>query len=131
MLTCMLLLYSSGKIKPYLNNNGNPLPGSIAEKTFVIGYALSAISKPMMAILVYPLWIFFARTIDRFGKGIRTGAIDAILSDEATAITKGKIFGFHRSMDTFVAVLGPSLALLYLYYYPQTPQSATIFPSLI
>lgn len=84
-----------------------------------IGYAFSAISKPMMAVFIYPLWIFFARTIDRFGKGIRTGARDAILSDEATAATKGKVFGFHRSMDTLGAAIGPSLALLYLYYYPQ------------
>jgi len=84
-----------------------------------IGYAFSTLSKPMMAISIFPLWIFFARTIDRFGKGIRTGARDAILSDEATPETKGKVFGFHRSMDTLGAVLGPSLALIYLYYYPQ------------
>ncbi|MBC7587758.1 MAG: MFS transporter, partial [Chitinophagaceae bacterium] len=84
-----------------------------------IGYVFSAISKPMMAFFIYPLWIFFARTIDRFGKGIRTGARDAILSDEATPETKGKIFGFHRSMDTFGAVLGPAFALLYLYFNPQ------------
>ena len=84
-----------------------------------IGYAFSAVSKPMMAFFVFPLWIFFARTIDRFGKGIRTGARDAILSEEATAETKGKVFGFHRSMDTLGAVLGPSLALLYLYFYPE------------
>lgn len=84
-----------------------------------IGYAFSAISKPMMAAFIYPLWIFFARTVDRFGKGIRTGARDAILSDEATPQTKGKVFGFHRSMDTFGAVLGPAFALLYLYYHPQ------------
>lgn len=84
-----------------------------------IGYALSAVSKPMMAIFTFPLWIFFARTIDRFGKGIRTGARDALLSDEATPETKGKVFGFHRSMDTLGAVLGPALALLYLYYYPE------------
>lgn len=84
-----------------------------------MGYAFSAISKPMMAFFIYPLWIFFARTIDRFGKGIRTGARDALLSDEATPATKGKVFGFHRSMDTVGAVLGPSLALIYLYFYPQ------------
>lgn len=83
------------------------------------GYAMSAISKPMMAIFIFPVWVFFSRTIDRIGKGIRTGARDAILSDEATPETKGKIFGFHRSMDTFGAVLGPSLALTYLYYYPE------------
>lgn len=83
-----------------------------------LGYGLSAVSKPMMAAFVYPLWIFFARTVDRLGKGIRTGARDALLSDEATADTKGRVFGFHRSMDTLGAVLGPSLALLFLYYYP-------------
>ena len=90
-----------------------------------IGYAFSAISKPMMALFVYPLWIFFSRTIDRFGKGIRTGARDAILSDEATPQTKGKVFGFHRSMDTVGAVIGPSLALIYLYLYPK--QYKTLF----
>ncbi|MFE3872415.1 MFS transporter [Flavobacterium sp. ZS1P70] len=90
-----------------------------------LGYGFSAISKPMMAVFVFPLWIFFARAIDRFGKGIRTGARDAILSDEATAETKGKIFGFHRSMDTFGAVLGPVVALIYLHFYPQ--QYKTLF----
>ena len=84
-----------------------------------LGYTLSTISKPMMAMFTYPLWIFFARTIDRFGKGIRTGARDALLSDEATPETKGKVFGFHRSMDTMGAVIGPLFALLFLYFYPQ------------
>ena len=83
-----------------------------------LGYTLSAISKPMIVLFIYPIWIFFARTIDRFGKGIRTGARDALLSSEATPETKGKVFGFHRSMDTFGAVLGPVFALLFLYYYP-------------
>ena len=90
-----------------------------------LGYMFSAISKPMMAIFTYPLWIFFARTLDRFGKGIRTGARDAILSEQATPLTKGKVFGFHRSMDTLGAVLGPALALVYLYYYPE--QYTTLF----
>jgi len=83
-----------------------------------LGYTLSALSKPVMAAFVYPVWIFMARTIDRLGKGIRTGARDALLSDEATAATKARVFGFHRSMDTLGAVAGPSLALLYLYFHP-------------
>ncbi len=83
------------------------------------GYALSALSKPLLSFFVFPLWVFFCRTIDRIGKGIRTGARDAILSDETTPDNKGKIFGFHRSMDTLGAVLGPALALIYLYYHPQ------------
>jgi MFS family permease len=94
--------------------------GNLSDKTetrlpFIqMGYLFSAISKPMMALFTYPLWIFFARTIDRLGKGIRTGARDALLSDEATPDTKGRVFGFHRAMDTLGAVLGPSLALIYL-----------------
>jgi len=83
-----------------------------------LGYSLSAISKPLMILFVFPVWIFFVRTIDRFGKGLRTGARDAMLSDEATPLTKGKVFGFHRSMDTFGAVLGPIAALVFLYFRP-------------
>jgi len=83
------------------------------------GYLLSAISKPMMAAFVFPLWIFLARTVDRLGKGIRTGARDAILSAEATPETKGRVFGFHRGMDTLGAVLGPALALVFLWVWPQ------------
>ena len=104
---------SKGYFGKLSDNSGKRVP-------FVqLGYALSTISKPMMAVFTFPFWIFFARSIDRFGKGIRTGARDAILSAEATPETKGKVFGFHRSMDTFGAVLGPSLALIYLYCYPQ------------
>ena len=104
---------SKGYFGQLSDNSGKRVP-------FVqLGYALSTISKPMMAVFTFPLWIFFARAIDRFGKGIRTGARDAILSDEATPKTKGKIFGFHRSMDTIGAVIGPTLALVYLYFYPQ------------
>jgi MFS family permease len=83
-----------------------------------LGYFLSAISKPMMAIFTFPIWIFFARTIDRLGKGIRTSARDALLSQEATKATKARVFGFHRGMDTIGATLGPTAALLFLFFYP-------------
>lgn len=82
------------------------------------GYALSAISKPLFAITVRPVGVFFARTIDRVGKGIRTGARDALLSADASVATKARVFGFHRAMDTIGAVLGPLVALLYLSYHP-------------
>ena len=82
------------------------------------GYLFSAISKPMMAVFTWPLWIFFARTLDRLGKGIRTAARDALLSDEASRQTKGRVFSFHRSWDTVGACVGPILALILLYFYP-------------
>ena len=82
------------------------------------GYLFSAISKPLFAFFVYPLWIFFVRTIDRLGKGVRTAARDALLSQEATKETKARVFGFHRSLDTIGATIGPVIALLFLYFYP-------------
>ncbi|MFN4149933.1 MAG: MFS transporter [Candidatus Sericytochromatia bacterium] len=99
-----------------------------------LGYSLSALSKPMLALFSYPIWIFFSRSIDRLGKGIRTGARDAILSDESTKETKGEVFGFHRSMDTLGAVIGPSLALIYLYFYPNDYKTLffiSFFPGLL
>jgi MFS family permease len=82
------------------------------------GYALSAIAKPLMAVFAYPAWVLFVRIGDRLGKGLRTGARDAMLSDECSKENKGKVFGMHRSMDTVGAAIGPVLALLFLYYYP-------------
>jgi MFS family permease len=82
------------------------------------GYGLSAISKPIMAFFIWPWWIFSARTMDRLGKGIRTSSRDAMLSDEATPETKGRVFGFHRGMDTLGAAIGPAIALVFLFYNP-------------
>ncbi len=89
------------------------------------GYALSAVAKPLMVMMTYPLWVFFARTLDRFGKGIRTSARDAMLSDETMPEHKGKVFGFHRGADTLGAAIGPALALIFLYFYPE--QYAILF----
>ena len=98
------------------------------------GYALSVIAKPLMILFSNVIWVFFTRTLDRLGKGIRTGARDALLSEEATPQTKGRVFGFHRSMDTLGAVLGPAIALVYLYFNPgeyKTLFLITIIPGLL
>ena len=45
-----------------------------------LGYLLSAISKPLIATFTYPLWIFFVRTIDRLGKGVRTPVAGVVVT---------------------------------------------------
>jgi len=82
------------------------------------GYLLSALSKPMMGLLSLPLWVFFSRTLDRLGKGLRTAPRDALLAQQATPQTSARVFGFHRGMDTLGATIGPALALLLLWMYP-------------
>ncbi len=83
-----------------------------------LGYLLSALSKPMMAVSIIPLWVFFTRTVDRLGKGLRTASRDALLSQNATPQTKARVFGFHRSMDTLGAAIGPALAFALIYFFP-------------
>lgn len=83
-----------------------------------LGYGFSAFAKPLLAVFTFPLWIFMVRTIERLGKGIRTSARDAFLSDQTTPQYKGQVFGFHRAMDTLGASVGPVLALVFLLFYP-------------
>jgi MFS family permease len=82
------------------------------------GYILSGLSKPLLAVFTYPVWVLCVRVTDKLGKGLRTGARDAMLSSETTKEHKGKVFGLHRALDTAGAAIGPLLALLFLYYYP-------------
>lgn len=92
-----------------------------------VGYLLSAVAKPLIIAAANPLWVFFCRTADRLGKGIRTGARDALLSAETDAANKGKVFGFHRGMDTLGAAVGPALALLWLWQNPGSYHDLFLF----
>lgn len=92
-----------------------------------VGYALSALAKPFMILIPAGWWILLTRTLDRFGKGVRTASRDAMLSAESTPETKGRVFGFHRSMDTLGAAIGPAIALLFLWIYPYQYQYQWLF----
>ena len=90
-------------------------------KIFIVwGYTLSALSKPLMIVFPKFLWILGMRITDRLGKGIRTAPRDALLSDESEEKNKGKVFGFHKSMDSLGAALGPLLTLILLLLYHWT-----------
>ncbi|MFW9969166.1 MAG: MFS transporter [Candidatus Odinarchaeota archaeon] len=83
-------------------------------KPFVVaGYSISNLSKPFMAFS--PSWgyILGLKSIDRFGKGLRTSSRDTLISYYAKQ--QGKSFGVHRAMDTLGAVLGSFLAFLFLF----------------
>jgi MFS family permease len=84
------------------------------------GYALSAISKSMLALFTFPVWIFLSRTLDRMGKGVRTAARDALLADESAASNRGKVFGLNKAMDTLGAAAGVAFAAAYLYFFPES-----------
>ncbi len=106
----------AGISKGYFGN----LSDSIQKRAiFVrIGYTMSAIAKPLIALFTNPFWVFGVRTVERLGKGVRTSARDALLSDYTTPENKGRVFGFHRSMDTVGAAIGPIVALIFLSFLP-------------
>ncbi|MDX6593782.1 MAG: hypothetical protein QOJ13_2978 [Gaiellales bacterium] len=79
-----------------------------------IGYALSNIAKPLVALAPAWGWVLGARVLDRTGKGIRTAPRDALLRDSSEPGRSGATFGFHRFMDSLGAVIGPLLALALL-----------------
>jgi MFS family permease len=80
----------------------------------VFGYSISTLSRPMTALAANWHTILGARFIDRFGKGIRTAPRDAIIAESTDGAFLGRAFSFQRSMDTMGAVIGPSLAFLFL-----------------
>jgi MFS family permease len=83
----------------------------------VLGYSLSALSKPLPGLFPNTITVLFSRVTDRIGKGIRTSPRDALLGSYSDSSNSGSIFGFHRGMDTLGAVFGPLIALLLLNIY--------------
>ena len=84
-------------------------------RPFVVwGYSLSSFSKPLLFLAYSWPIVLLSRLIDRVGKGLRTSARDAMIADSTEPHYRGKAFGFHRSMDTLGACIGPLLALLFL-----------------
>jgi MFS family permease len=86
-------------------------------KPFVLaGYSFSTVSKILLSLAYSWPFVLFARFIDRFGKGVRTSARDALITESSNASARGKSFGFHRALDTLGAVVGPLIALLAIHY---------------
>jgi MFS family permease len=97
--------------------------GSISDGThnrtiFIrLGYGISAVAKPLIGFATTIATIFTYRFMDRIGKGLRGAPRDALLADESTPENRGKVFGFHRSIDTLGAVLGPIITLSLLFVF--------------
>lgn len=74
------------------------------------GYGLSSFFRPFIGLAhTWPAVLVF-RFIDRVGKGIRASPRDALIANVATPSNRGRLYGFHSSMDNAGALLGPFLA---------------------
>lgn len=78
------------------------------------GYGVAAFAKPLIAFATSWGHVLLARVLDRMGKGLRSAPRDALIAENCAPEQRGRAFGFHRSMDTLGAVVGPFLGYLFL-----------------
>lgn len=76
----------------------------------LMGYGLSALTKPLFALAPSVGWVFAARFADRIGKGIRGAPRDALIGDILPLPLRGAGYGLRQSLDTVGAFAGPLLA---------------------
>ncbi len=83
----------------------------------VVGYGLSAISKPFYIPSTSWSHVLGIRFADRFGKGIRSAPRDLLIADTTPEEERGRAFGLHRAMDTAGAMLGPLVIIVLVTFF--------------
>ena len=100
----------------------------------LIGYSLSSLVRPVIALATSWAHVFAIRVTDRVGKGLRSAPRDAMLATLAPPGERGRVFGYHWAMDHAGAAVGPLLATVFLYYSPDNYRllfGLTIIPGLL
>jgi len=77
-----------------------------------LGYFITAIAVAAFGFATSAWQLLVARSVGWFGRGVKGPPRDAMLSDATTPEVRGRAFGFHRSMDTIGAVIGPFVAFI-------------------
>lgn len=104
------------------------------KRLVLVGYGLSSVIRPLIAVVGSWPQVLFIRFGDRLGKGVRTSPRDAMLASFAPTELRGRVYGFHQAMDHAGAVIGPVIATAYLYYHPQAYRALfawTLLPGVI
>jgi MFS family permease len=90
-----------------------PLGDRFARRPLIAaGYGMAALGKVIVALAGAWPGVLTGRVVDRVGKGVRGAPRDALLVDGIDEASRGRVFGFHRAMDTLGAVAGPLIGLV-------------------
>jgi len=76
----------------------------------VAGYLLTAIGVGSFSLAFSWPHVLLSRVIAWLGRGTREPPRDALLVDSTKPEFHGRVFGFHRGMDTLGAIAGPAVA---------------------
>ena len=77
-----------------------------------VGYALAAVSKPLIGLSTAWPGVLAARCLDRFGAGSRSAPRDALVAASVSEEHRGRAFGLEGFGDNLGAFLGPLVTLL-------------------
>ena len=92
-----------------------------------VGYALTTLSRPLLALAQGWGLVLGARLTDRVGKAARTAPRDALIRDSSPPHQLGSSFGYHRALDSAGAVLGPLAAVALLSLFDVSLRTALWF----
>ncbi|CAF0702680.1 MFS transporter [Candidatus Methylacidithermus pantelleriae] len=91
------------------------LSGTLTDQTrrywtiTLAGYAVNLLAVPALALTQRWEWACALVVLERMGKGLRTPARDAMLSQVVTPLGRGWGFGLHEALDQVGAMGGPLL----------------------
>lgn len=83
----------------------------------VLGYGLSALTKPVFPLASSLAWVLAARFADRVGKGIRGAPRDALVADITPPAQRGAAYGLRQGLDSVGAFVGPLMAMLLMAWW--------------
>lgn len=81
------------------------------KRLVLAGYSVSAVARPLMAVVTRWWQPLVVRSLDRVGKGVRTSPRDALIARWVPAERRARAFSFHRGMDHAGAALGAAVAM--------------------
>jgi len=109
----------------------------IVKPLVVGGYTLSALCKPLLGFTHDYKSVAVLRSLERFGKGLRSAPKDLMLASYGEKSGAGKTFGFHKTLDIAGELAGAVIVLLILYSFGEYEETirgiffATLIPGLI
>ncbi len=109
----------------------------IVKPFMVAGYALSALTKPLLAFTHSYESVAMLRALERVGKSVRSAPKDALISFYAKENASGRTFGFHKMLDVSGELLGALLIVAVFYFVAQSEALirsiflATLLPGLM
>ena len=109
----------------------------LVKPLLVAGYLVSALTKPMLALVHSYQGVALMRAIERIGKAVRSAPKDALISHYGLRRQKGRAFGFHKTLDIAGELTGAIAVFVMLSWWTLDERSirwmfaATLLPGLI